>query len=116
MFRARVASSILRRSTAELPRAIALDDPVVATLIQSNAGTITFSGGQELFIDSTLLGAAGGSSALGGDLTISSGRFYPPDMATPPTPLDVTMLMTQTGPTMPSVLHPPAQAQSVVLF
>jgi filamentous hemagglutinin family protein len=84
--------------------------PVVATVVQSNAGSINLSGGQELFVDSTLLGAAGGSSALGGDLTISSGRFYPPDTATPPTPLDVTMMITQTGPTMPAVLQPPGSS------
>jgi filamentous hemagglutinin len=80
--------------------------PVVATVVQSDAGSINLNGGQELFVDSTLLGTGGGSSAVGGNLTISSGRFYPQGTATPPTPLDVTMMITQAGPTIPTSFQP----------
>ena len=48
---------------------------VVRTRIDSNAGSITLNGGQQLFVDSTLRGAAGGAGALGGSLRVSSGRF-----------------------------------------
>ena len=80
---------------------------VVPTPVESNAGTITLSGGQELFTDATLVGKAGGSSAFGGNLILSSGRFYPADSANPPTPLDVTMLVTQKGLTIPAGSYPP---------
>ncbi|HEX4638344.1 MAG TPA: filamentous hemagglutinin N-terminal domain-containing protein, partial [Chthoniobacterales bacterium] len=79
------------------------------TRVDSNGGSITFIGGQELFVDATLLGNAGGPSAVGGTLSMSSGRFYPEGSA-PATPLDVTMLVTQSGPTIPSSFYAPGQA------
>jgi filamentous hemagglutinin family protein len=45
-------------------------------MVQSSGGTITLSGGQMLESQGTLLGRAGGASALGGTLSVSSGRFY----------------------------------------
>src|SRR5262249_54221909 len=69
---------------------------LMPTRVDSNGGSIAFIGGQELFVDATLVGHGGGPSALGGTLSISSGRFYP-DGAPPATPLDVTMLVTQSG-------------------
>ena len=48
---------------------------LVPTLIESNAGSITLAGKDELFSEATLIGEAGGSQALGGTLTISSGIF-----------------------------------------
>ena len=73
---------------------------LIPTRVDSSGGLISFVGGQELFVDATLRGNAGGLSAGGGTLSISSGRFYP-DNSPPATPLDVTMLVTQTGPTIP---------------
>ncbi len=70
---------------------------VVARQIDSDAGRITLSGGQGLQSDATLLALAGGPNALGGALSISSGRFYPPAGGSIPTPLDVTLQVTQTG-------------------
>ncbi len=81
--------------------------PLVPTRVDSNGGTITFKGGQELFTDATLHGAAGGPSAIGGTLNLSSGRFYPPGVATLPTPLDVTMIVTQSGPVIPTTFYSP---------
>ena len=46
-----------------------------ARRIDSDGGTITLSGRDMLFTDATLRGSAGGPSALGGSLAISSGRF-----------------------------------------
>ena len=51
---------------------------LVPTLVMSNAGHITLTGGQFLFSRATLLGQAGGANAQGGTLSIDSGRFYIP--------------------------------------
>ena len=45
--------------------------------VDSDGGVITLAGSQMLYSDATLLGSAGGPSALGGTLSVSSGRFYP---------------------------------------
>ncbi|MGC4017469.1 MAG: filamentous hemagglutinin N-terminal domain-containing protein [Luteolibacter sp.] len=44
-----------------------------ATTVESDGGTINLKGGELLLTDATLLGQAGGSSAAGGTLSISSG-------------------------------------------
>lgn len=44
--------------------------------IDSDGGSIKLAGSQMLYSDATLLGSAGGPSALGGTLSVSSGRFY----------------------------------------
>ncbi len=79
---------------------------MVSTRVDSNAGSIVLQGAQELFTDATLLGFAGGPTALGGSLTISSGRFYPPDDSKPATPLDVTLTVTQSGAMIPTPFYP----------
>lgn len=48
----------------------------IETRIDSNGGMIDLTGGQMLLSDSTLLGKSGGTSAVGGTLSVSSGRFY----------------------------------------
>ncbi len=76
---------------------------LVPTRVDSSGGSIILSGAQELFEDATLLGAAGGASALGGGLTVSSGRFYPAgSSAGAATPLDSTLVVTQSGATLPA--------------
>ena len=57
---------------------------LVATRVDSNGGSITLKGSEELYANATLLGYAGGitaqggtSSAQGGSLTLSSGVFLP---------------------------------------
>ena len=47
--------------------------------VESDAGKITLKGGQMLYSDAALLGKAGGSTALGGSLFVSSGRFVSGD-------------------------------------
>ena len=85
--------------------------PVAATRVDSNGGTINLAGAQELFSDATLLGAAGGPSALGGSLVISSGKFYPPGTSTTAqTPIDVTLTVTQSGTTLPAQSLPAGQS------
>jgi len=73
----------------------------VSSRRDSDAGSITLAGGQMLFTDATLLGSAGGPTALGGKLSISSGKFIPPGNNTPQNPLDVTLVVTQNGLTIP---------------
>ncbi len=72
---------------------------LVATRMDSDAGEIVLTGGQHLFSDATLLGNAGGPTALGGSLTVSSGRFIPVGEITNPT--NITLQVTQAGPTIP---------------
>jgi filamentous hemagglutinin family protein len=50
---------------------------MVPTGVNSNGGTITLTGGEDLFTNATLLGRAGGPSATGGTLIISSGLSDP---------------------------------------
>lgn len=68
---------------------------LVPTRIDSNGGSITLTGGQEMVSQATLRGAAGGLSAQGGSLTVSSHRFDPSQGVTATTPLDVTLEVTQ---------------------
>lgn len=76
----------------------------IPTRVDSNGGTIILRGGQELFVDATLKGDAGGPTALGGTLFVSSGRFYPP--GTTQTPADLNLEVTQSGPTIPRPFYP----------
>ncbi len=78
---------------------------MVPIRIDSNGGSITLAGGQELFTDATLLGSAGGPTAQGGSLTISSGRFYPHGGNLP---TDESLIITQSGPDIPLTSFYPA--------
>lgn len=86
------------------PHLSSLDSSVVESLaganyvpvsIDSNAGTINLKGNQMLFSDATLLGNAGGTSANGGTLNISSGRFLPENTAY--TSADANLVVKQGG-------------------
>ena len=79
----------------------------VSTRVESDAGSITLRGGQELFTDATLRGAAGGPSARGGSLSISSGRYIDPaEIAKRARPLDPNLIVTQSGTTLPVGFYP----------
>jgi len=73
----------------------------LSTTLASNAGSISLAGGQQLFTQATLRGSAGGPAALGGSLSISSGRFYSIDTPKPPDVLDVTLVVDQNGNLLP---------------
>jgi hypothetical protein len=76
---------------------------LVPTREESNGGSIILNGAGELFTDATLIGAAGGPMAQGGSLSVSSGRA---DSNSPTsTPLDATLLVTQSGPTIPASFY-----------
>ncbi|MDD5200596.1 MAG: filamentous hemagglutinin N-terminal domain-containing protein, partial [Terrimicrobiaceae bacterium] len=68
---------------------------VVPTRVDSNGGSITLTGSEQLFADSHLYGSAGGPTAVGGSLSIASGRFIAPN--TIDTPKDVNLVITQSG-------------------
>jgi hypothetical protein len=63
--------------------------------VDSDGGRITLDGSQMLYSDAALLGAAGGPSALGGSLAVSSGRFYTFDSDR--SGADINMVVTQGG-------------------
>lgn len=63
--------------------------------VDSDGGRITLAGSQMLYSDATLLGAAGGPSALGGSLAVSSGRFYA--SGADRSGADINMVVTQAG-------------------
>jgi filamentous hemagglutinin len=69
---------------------------LVPTVVETNGGSISMVGNQELFSDAALEGFAGGPDAIGGTLTISSGRYYSTS-APPSVPTDVDLTVTQTG-------------------
>lgn len=77
---------------------------VVRTRVDSNGGTISLTGGEELFTDATLLGAAGGPTAAGGTLLISSGRFEGPN----PVPSEINLVVSQNKRNIPVPSYFPA--------
>jgi filamentous hemagglutinin family protein len=90
-----------------------VNSPLFATAsvpvrVDSDGGTITLKGSEELFVGSTLRGEAGGPTALGGSLYVSSGLFYPPT-ATIHSPLDVNLVVKQSGPTFAPLNLKPGQ-------
>jgi filamentous hemagglutinin len=82
---------------------------LVPVRVDSNGGSITLTGGQQLYTAATLLGYAGGigpqggtSSAQGGSLTISSGIFL--QSGAIKSPLDYSLLVTQDIPQIGAII------------
>jgi filamentous hemagglutinin len=71
-------------------------------VVDSNGGTITLAGSQELYTDATLVGAAGGPSAQGGTLVVTSKPYIPSSVVVANPPLNVAVVVTQNGPTLPA--------------
>lgn len=67
----------------------------VATRVDSNGGLIDLSGSQMLLSDATLHGGAGGATAAGGMLSISSGQFHGVDQDY--TGAEVNLVVKQSG-------------------
>ena len=76
--------------------------PVTA---DSNGGTIDLQGSRMLFTDATLLGRAGGPTATGGTLSISSGRFF--RVGALQTSADTNLIVTQDGLSIPATNSDP---------
>ncbi|MEK7951843.1 filamentous haemagglutinin family protein [Luteolibacter soli] len=81
-------------------------------LVESNAGKITLTGSQMLLSDATLMGEAGGSTAAGGTLSVSSGRFYL--LGNLANPDDTTLLVKQSGSVMANGFVPTIGANAPV--
>ncbi len=82
-----------------LPISVQMTNRDVPVITASNAGTISLQGEQMLFTDATLLGRAGGKSAMGGTLNISSGNFLADGAAY--TTADANLVVRQTGAILP---------------
>ena len=67
----------------------------VPVQVDSDAGLIELRGSQMLYSDATLLAKAGGPTALGGKLSVSSGRFYSAGEVR--TSADINFVVEQTG-------------------
>jgi filamentous hemagglutinin len=72
----------------------------VPVTIETNGGSISLGGSQMLHSDATLIGNAGGISAIGGSLTIGSGRFVVAGGSS--TSADTNLVVKQSGPTIPA--------------
>ena len=89
-----------RLSATDLPPAGSTSGTtMVRTTVDSDGGSITLNGGQEMFTDATLVAKAGGASALGGTLNVQSGLFLGTNPLLPPAA--PSLLLTATGPTLP---------------
>ena len=74
--------------------------PSYSSRLDSAGGMITLNGSQLLRSDATLVARSGGSTAQGGTLSVSSGRFD--DKIVPFDPrIDTGLTVTQTGPVIP---------------
>jgi filamentous hemagglutinin family protein len=67
----------------------------VPVRVDSNAGNIILKGNELLFFDGTLIANAGGSTALGGSLTVASGVYDPTGNGLPASTFNLTV--TQAG-------------------
>ncbi len=74
----------------------------VPVRVDSDGGAIILKGGQMLYSDATLRGFAGGPSALGGALIVSSGRFYLDGVVS--SDLDPNLVVKQSGNVIGSAL------------
>ncbi len=81
--------------SGSVPYANLRQAPYTSLVESSSGGSISLAGGQELFSEATLLGVAGGPSAQGGSLTLSSGIF---GSSSATTPLDTNLVVVQDGP------------------
>jgi filamentous hemagglutinin family protein len=75
---------------------------LVATEVDSSAGTVTLAGAQQLVTAATLRGNAGGASAEGGKLVVSSG-IYVPIVGSALTQRDVNLVVTQSTAATPDM-------------
>lgn len=72
----------------------------VPVRVGSDGGSISLTGREFLVSDATLRGFAGGPMALGGTLSVSSGRFYAPGNL--PSPTDTNLTVWQSGGAIPA--------------
>jgi filamentous hemagglutinin len=71
----------------------------VPVRIDSGGGSIRLAGGELLYSDATLVGRPGGPSAIGGSVSVSSGRFRPAGEAS--TSAEENLIVKQSGAVLP---------------
>lgn len=76
--------------------------------LDSPGGSIALSGGEALLSDASLVARSGGSSASGGSLSVSSGRFYA--VGEEKLPTDITLSVGAGGPTIPEDFQKPGDS------
>jgi filamentous hemagglutinin len=69
--------------------------PYLDSRIESAGGRIELKASEYLVVDGTLLGKSGGKSAGGGDLVVSSGRFYPEGILADPRDISLELFQTR---------------------
>ncbi len=68
--------------------------------VHSDAGSIALNGSRMLYSDATLIGRAGGTSAIGGSVTVSSGRFVA--LGNPSNTAETNLIVSQGGSLLPA--------------
>ena len=84
------------------PAAVPYGLQTVPVRADSDAGSLSLLGREMLFSDATLRGFAGGPSAAGGSLAITSGRYTDPTNPGPSSPLDLNLVVSQSGNQIPA--------------
>lgn len=80
--------------------------------VESSGGQISLNGSEMLFSDATLTGRAGGASAVGGTLSVFSGRFYA--QTDRRTGADINLIVTQSGRSLAATNTAPGVGQLVL--
>jgi filamentous hemagglutinin family protein len=84
----------------------------VGVRADSGGGSLSLQGAQFLLSDAMLLGSRGGSTAPGGSLAVSSGRFYLPGETVKGS--DINLIVQSSGTVLPSPNVSPGIGQSIV--
>lgn len=95
-FRGQIAHSLSEPRSARH----ALSPSTLELRLDSPGGSIALSGGEALLSDASLVARSGGSSASGGSLSVSSGRFYA--VGEEKLPTDITLSLSAKGRTIPA--------------
>ena len=74
---------------------------VTSYQVDSSGGSIVLEGGEELYSEATLVAESGGSTASGGNLSLSSGRSYYLPTSLNPEPTDLNLAISQNENSIP---------------
>ena len=103
--------SVLNTAPQSLQNGTLEGNVPISTRVDSNGGTITLAGAEDLFTDATLLGNAGGPSASGGALIVSDALT-----SIAVSPAEPSLLVTQNQPTIPVANFYPAGNDAIGYF
>ncbi len=103
--------SVLNTAPQSLQNGTLEGNVPISTRVDSNGGTITLAGAEDLFTDATLLGNAGGPSASGGALIVSDALT-----SIAVSPAEPSLSVTQNQPTIPVANFYPAGNDAIGYF